>query len=386
MAILIGAVCLVLLLCGLQPQVRAFGLYAWQRLSGLFSQNGSNIYTGSTIPTRSSDQPSVNTSSSTEINALEGAQHTDSQQAQVAERKAKIQEIKALIEKDDICELIKTSALNELAQEEIASLLDEKLSTPIALLTDPDALLKKSDNDPTIHFLNAIYTGGLFYKSPIPKKLKLNKSFKLLSELASSDPKNGSYLFFRAMIRSKLGQPSDMIQGDLIEMAEAQTFETPILNVSKEIHQWGLQTPSQFYLGTFAIGKVPTPDYLSISNLIREFLKQPDDHFRQLIFEWGQRVSRRHEIASTQREFVYWFALEYQIEISLSRYAWMLMHPDQQIPKELSKSYKDIRDNDPYRDQWQKALENTDHCDPSVLNDLIESQARDEASWRPAED
>ncbi len=168
-------------------------------------------------------------------------------------------------------------------------------------------------------------------------------------------------------------------------MAEAPVFETPILNVSKEIHQWGLQSPSQYLLGTLVLKDLPSPNYLTTYDLIKGYLNESDERFRELIFEWGQRVSRRHADASSKREFVYWFALEYQIETALSRLAWMKLHPDQEVPKELPKSYKVLFDRDPHQDQWVKALNSPEHCNESAFQDLLASQIQYEESWSPSQ-
>jgi hypothetical protein len=333
--------------------------------------------------------PSNNATSSSEILELEGLKQTETPQPKPESEKAiRLREIKELLAKDEGCKLLQRKDLDDLDKSDLVQLLDSKLTTATDLLSDPARLADFSSiqDGNARKFLYALYIGDLLDGAPNKKALQLKKSYRLLSQLASDDSRNGIYLYFRAAIRSKLKQPSEKIKDDFIRMAEASGFESPLLNVSKEIHEWGLQNPSQFIISLQATRVLPDANYLLSMHLIKDLLNEPDDHFRELIFDWGQRVVRKNVEASAYKEFVHWFALEMQIGITLSRNAWMKTHPDQKIPKELTKSYKDYINNDPFKTKWSNTFTNREHCEGAAIHDLLDEQLRYEESWRPSQD
>jgi hypothetical protein len=379
---------LVVLCIGLflgSPQLRALGQSSWLRLIAFLHPKASFVSKAA----QGTTLPSSNVTSSSELLELEGQKKIETQHSEtVSEKAVRLQEIKALLVNDKICQLLQRKDLVEMDKAELAKLLDEKLTTAADLLIAPSGLANfSSAHDETARkFIYAIYVGGLLNGAPKPKALKLKTSYRLLSQLASDYPRNGIYLYFRAAVQSQLKQPQDKIKEDLTSMAEASLFEDPIMDVTKEIHQWGLQSPSLYYIGTLIIRDLPIPDYTPSNRLIKEFLDQSDENFRELIFDWGQRVSRRHEDASTHRDLVFWWALPYQIEISLSRMAWMKMNPNQEVPQELRKNYKDLIDRDPYQAKMWQASSEPERCEESIFHDILDSQIRDEETWRPSQD
>ncbi|MFL5812342.1 MAG: hypothetical protein ACJ763_02095 [Bdellovibrionia bacterium] len=365
------------------PELRALSQSAWQRWIAPPQPISRSIAAPKTTP------PSANATSSSEILKLEGEKEIETERSYLKSEKAiRLQEIKELLSKDEACQLLQRNELYDLDKEDLVQLLDGKLTTAADLLIDPSRLANYSPaRDMNARkFLYALYIGDLLDGVPKPKALQLKKSYRLLSQLTSDDPKNGIYLYFRAAVRSKLKQPSDSVKDDLIQMAETSGFGSPLLNVSKEIHEWGLQSSSQFIISLQATRVLPNANYLPSMHLIKELLNEPDDHFRVLIFEWAQRVVRKNAEASAYKEFVHWFALEMQIGITLGRNAWMKNHPDQEIPKELSKSYKDYIDIDPFKTKWSKTFTDPEHCDENAIHDLLDSQIRHEESWRPTLD
>ncbi len=153
----------------------------------------SSIYN---IPPAVPERASINSNSSAATLKSEGLQPSEEPAPnQKTKGTSSLQEIKKLNEKDDICQLIQSKTIFDLDKTDLARLLDEKLTTPSKLLSDPSQLASPADDDLTRKFLYAIYLGGLLEGSPHPKELQLNESYRLLSQLAQSEPRNGSNLY-----------------------------------------------------------------------------------------------------------------------------------------------------------------------------------------------
>jgi hypothetical protein len=66
--------------------------------------------------------------------------------------------------------------------------------------------------------------------------------------------------------------------------------------------------------------------------------------------------------------------------------AWMKMNPNQEVPQELRKNYKDLIDRDPYQAKMWQASSEPERCEESIFHDILDSQIRDEETWRPSQD
>lgn len=290
-----------------------------------------------------------------------------------------VQELDRLLRRGDLCGFLDEWRTNQVDGQELATLLpsagDSALRMDRALLSgDSKSFRSLASQSETAQFIQALNVGGVFPFSETESERSENtdQSFEILTNLMRAHPDNGAYAAYRAVIRAKRGDASSEIQKDLVDASEAPEFETHLRSLTRPLFEWALQSPAHYFAGITLLATLPIANYNQLLAVVRQEVNAGGDEFAARMERFGRTILRSQNATEDGREFVDWIAIEYQIGLHIARVGWSKNHPNEMLPSELQKTYRDLIKPEASREVWDPIFSPDWSCDPVRAGALLD--------------
>lgn len=285
-------------------------------------------------------------------------------------------DLERALRQDDVCAVYQFLLANDLSSAPVEAaarlLLDQKnpISTGSAEAESARAAFARGllipDQRETLSFLSyARSETAELYKALILSELLTGYDFArpdareavaILEGLKAHNPRNGAYPYFLAELKHRLGYAKAEVRAEILDAVTGPEFDTFLLDHTRALMERGFTSVSYLLLARYLVRMTPMPNYIDTMLLARQVLSEESDPaINQAALAFGKHLMSRAAKQSYRQEGIFWLALEYGAGQIIGAQAWAGLHPGEEPPTELMRSYQELlAEHDP---GWNEAFD-----------------------------
>jgi hypothetical protein len=249
---------------------------------------------------------------------------------------------KKLVHEDKLCELLAMSDVPITDQFEVLIGLDSVAADSIGEDELPGLFLGKDApmfgranlmGSPYsfLNFYNGLLLGGLLEGSH-GEQLDYELAGRLLGE--EHDLTDAAYPFFRAAVLKRLNQPEAEIRAEFIRAFHYEIFLTLNSDISNELIDRGLNSPSAMLIAVNLVTQIPVPKFGEVTKILYPLIDSGDDDFAQEALKLGQLLIKTANDQKSGARGPIFGALEYATGRGIYLRAWNKLHHGE-VPEEF---------------------------------------------------
>jgi hypothetical protein len=289
-------------------------------------------------------------------------------------------------ESDNFCKLARL-IYSDQNQDIDSDLLGEKLlALPNLMDHSPsevdelEQFIQKSylyeESEKSTNFYRALYLGGIL--SGVENlNPDYSRALELFTAMQRLDRKNAIYPLLKAQIKIKANYPSQAIKAEFLSALSATEYRNPQRNLILQIHERGLSSPSGRLLSSLYLAQIPIPKYPSHKIMFSYFKNPTKEELKQMLHLSELLMKEGLSNGSSEEEFIYWSALEYQIGFRLFDKAWAQLYPHKEKPLWAKNDYKELYKNNVYHKKnaalWDDILDHN-KCPRKTIDRFYEEE------------